>query len=235
MMKKHVFFIIPAFNEERVIGKVIESLLQRGYKQIIVVNDGSSDRTAEIVKNYPVTLLNHIINRGQGAALHTGILAASSDSECEYIVTFDADGQHQLADVEGMLQVLTSSDYDVVLGSRFLGKENQTLPLQRKIMLKTATLFLRFIYGLNITDAHNGLRVFRKAIGLQMCPTIDNMVHASEIVYLIKKHRLRYIEYPVEILYSDYSLQKGQRTSYFIKLGVSTIFHKLALLFFDEK
>ena len=98
-----------------------------------------------------------------------------------------------------------------------------------------AAIFLRFMYGLNITDAHNGLRVFRKTAGFRMCPTIDDMAHASEILYLIKKYHLKYAEYPVEIVYSEYSLQKGQKTSYCIRLGFSTIFHKLALLFFDGK
>lgn len=233
MQKQSVFFIIPAYNEEQSIAEVLESLLQKGYEQIIVVNDGSTDRTAGIVRNYPVMLLNHIINRGQGAALHTGIQAAVNNAACEYIVTFDADNQHQPEDVEGMLQFLERSEYDIILGSRFLGKRSETLPQSRKIVLKLATLFLRFIYGLNITDAHNGLRVFRKSIGLRICPTTDDMVHASEILYLIKKYRLKYAEYPVEIVYSEYSLQKGQKTSYFLKLGFSTIFHKLALLFFE--
>ena len=235
MLKTHVFFIIPAYNEERVIGKVIESLRRQGYERIIIVNDGSADRTAEVVEQYPVMLLNHVINRGQGAALHTGIRVAARAEECEYIVTFDADEQHQLDDVEGMLDFLEHSDYDVILGSRFMGKPNETLPQARKIVLKAAAVFLRFVYGLKITDAHNGLRVFRKAIATRLCPTIDDMTHASEMLYLIKKYHLRYAEFPVEIMYSDYSLQKGQKTSYFLRLGISTIFHKLTLLFFERK
>nr|HPO50101.1 glycosyltransferase family 2 protein [Spirochaetota bacterium] len=108
------------------------------------------------------------------------------------------------------------------------------MPISRRIMLKFATLFLRIIYGLNLTDAHNGLRLFKKDCALKIAPSIDNFVHASEIPYLIKKSKLKYKEIPVKIKYTEYSLSKGQKTSNFIRVGKYTILHKLQMIFFDK-
>jgi len=233
-VKDSLYFVIPAYNEAQVIGEVIENLFENGFKNIVVVNDGSKDHTKEVVSRYQVVLLNHIINRGQGAALRTGIEFASKQDECKYIVTYDADGQHRLEDVESMLKTISSQNLDIILGSRFIKNENENMPLGRWIMLKFATLFLGFVYGLNFTDAHNGLRLFKKECASKILPTIDNFVHASEIPYLIKKNRLNYTEIPVKIKYTNYSIGKGQKTSNFLRVGKYTLLHKLQMIFFDK-
>ncbi len=234
-MKKDnsLYFVIPAYNEAAVIGEVAQNLLKQGYKQIVIVNDGSRDNTADILKKIPIVALNHPINRGQGAAIATGIEYCVRQPDCRYIVTFDADGQHRLEDVEAMLKEIKASDVDIVLGSRFLSKKSEKMPVSRKIMLLGATLFLRFLYGLKLSDAHNGLRLFKVEVARQVMPTVDNFVHASEIPYLIKRNRLRYIEMPVTIDYTEYSLSKGQKTSNFLRVGKYTILHKLLSIFFD--
>jgi polyprenyl-phospho-N-acetylgalactosaminyl synthase len=232
--KEFVYIVIPAYNEGRIIHRVIEELLFNQFSKIVVVNDGSSDQTREVVSKYPVFLLNHIIKRGQGAALHTGIQFVTAQDDCKYVVTFDADGQHRIADVENMIGLLEDTGKDIALGSRFIGLKNEGMPLGRKFILFWATYFLYFVYGLRLTDAHNGLRVLRKESAMKIAPSTDNMVHASEIIYLIKKYQLNYIECPVRILYTEYSLSKGQPTSSFIRLGILTMLHKIFILFFER-
>jgi polyprenyl-phospho-N-acetylgalactosaminyl synthase len=233
MNKDNVYFIIPAYNEERAIGNVIQELLNKNFSKIIVINDGSKDNTSNIVRKYPIFMIDHIINRGQGAALGTGLNYAISQDDCQFIVTYDADGQHRIEDVEQMLEVI--GDNDIVLGSRFLKLKSEGIPFRRKIMLKMATRFLWLIYGLRLTDAHNGLRVIRKESAHKMIPLFDGMLHASEMNYLIKKNKLKYIECPVTIKYTEYSLSKGQKTSNFMNLGFMTIYHKIILLFFEKE
>jgi polyprenyl-phospho-N-acetylgalactosaminyl synthase len=234
MNRNEIYIIIPAYNEEKVIGNVISELLSKGFNNLIVVNDGSKDNTSKIISHFPIIILEHLINRGQGAALGTGILFATKIHDCKYIVTFDADGQHRIEDVEKMTNMLIEKNYDIILGSRFLTVVNDKLPFGRSLMLKFGSLFLRFIYGLKLTDAHNGLRTFRKDVASKLIPSTDGMVHASEIIYLIKKYSLKYLECPVKINYTDYSISKGQRTSNFISLGLLTLYHKIILLFFEK-
>ncbi len=230
-----IYFLMPAYNEANIIGQVIDKLLSSGVENIIIVNDGSTDGTAAIVNSYKqVTLLNHVINRGQGAALATGLDYLSQIEDCKFVCTFDADGQHQLNDVIKMVQILEDNNQlDLVIGSRFVGQTNTNAPLSRKITLKLGTLFLRFVYGLNITDAHNGLRVIRKNVITKMIPKLDDFSHASEMTYLIKYHKLTYKEFPTNIIYTDYSLAKGQSSLNSIKIAYKTILHKLNVLIFE--
>jgi len=230
---KSLYFVIPAYNEAEVIGNVAKNLLDYGFKKIVIVNDGSNDATEKILSQMPVILLNHPINRGQGAAIRTGIEFCIRQQDCKYIVTFDADGQHRIEDVETMLEKIKHSDCDIVLGSRFLGKKSVKMPIGRGVMLMAATIFLRTINGLPLTDAHNGLRLFKVEVADKIAPSVDNFVHASEIPYLIRKHKLKYQEIPVQIDYTEYSLRKGQRTSNFIRVGKYTMLHKLLNIFFD--
>lgn len=226
---------MPAYNESKIIGSVIQKLIDRGFKNIVVVNDGSTDNTKEIVSQYlEVKLISHVINRGQGAALATGLDYLSTVNQCEYICTYDSDGQHGLEDVLLMLNELENdATLDIVIGSRFVEDTNTNAPLSRKITLKLGTLFLRFVYGLKITDAHNGLRVMRKSIAYKMIPKLDDFSHASEMTYLIKHHKMNYKEFPTNIIYSDYSLAKGQSSLNSIKIAFKTIMHKFNVLIFE--
>ena len=139
-LKKEIYFVIPAFNESMAIKGVLDSLLGNGYSKIIVVDDGSKDDTAEVVLNYEnkgVILLQHVINRGQGAALQTGMDYAVSQGDCRYIVTFDSDGQHRIDDLPKFIRVLEKGEADIVLGSRFLTKSSRRkVPIKKRILLK---------------------------------------------------------------------------------------------------
>lgn len=230
-----VYILIPAYNEGKVIGSVINDLIRNKYTHICVVNDGSTDETKqEVLKYKNVILLNHFINRGQGASLATGMDYLSQLPECKYIVTFDADGQHNIQDVGKMMDILEKkNELDLVIGSRFVDKTNTNAPFSRKVTLKLGTLFLRFIYGLKVSDAHNGLRVIRRDVITKLIPRLDDFSHASEIMYDIKINKLKFLEFPTDINYSEYSLGKGQSSVNSIKIAVKTIVHKINVFLFE--
>lgn len=201
--------IIPAYNEESIIEKVLRGVLNVS-GHVIVVDDGSSDSTVKKVLEYPVTLLRHPLNLGQGAALQTGIDYALT-LPMDFIVTFDADGQHMAKEIPALVNVCQTGGYDVVLGSRFVsgGKAISILP-ERRFMLKMATIFTRWTTGLTVTDTHNGFRVFTKHAASQIHINHNGMAHASEILSQIAQLKLKYTEAPVTIHYTAYSKKKGQ-------------------------
>jgi glycosyltransferase involved in cell wall biosynthesis len=204
---KKIFFVIPAYNEEKSIGLVIDDLKRAGYKNIIVIDDGSRDNTYAEAKKKGVVALKHIINRGQGAALRTGIDCAIKQG-AEFIVTFDSDGQHRVEDLSAMLEPVIKGEVDVTLGSRFLRKTK--MPLGRKILLKGSIIVQWLFYGIRLSDAHNGFRVLSRRAAEQIMIESDRMEHASEIVEEIVKKNIKYEEIPVEIRYSGYSMRKGE-------------------------
>jgi polyprenyl-phospho-N-acetylgalactosaminyl synthase len=203
---KKIFFVIPAYNEGKSIIKVIRELQGAGYREIVVIDDGSADNTYSEAEKCRVHVLRHIINRGQGAALKTGIDFALKN-RADVIVTFDSDGQHRVEDLPGMLKPVLDGKVDVTLGSRFLTKTN--IPLGRKILLKGSVVVQWLFYGVRLSDAHNGFRVLSRKAAQMINIDSDRMEHASEIVEEIAKKELRYKEVPIVIRYTDYSLAKG--------------------------
>jgi len=203
---KKIFFIIPAYNEEKSIVRVIDDLKKAGYNNIVVIDDGSKDNTYSEAKKKGVVALRHILNRGQGAALRTGMEYALKHG-AEYIVHFDSDGQHRVEDLPSMLEPVLSQKVDVALGSRFLRKTD--LPLSRKILLKGSVLVQWIFYGVKLSDAHNGFRVLSRRAAEQIKIHSDRMEHASEIVEEIVKKDISYREVPVIIRYTGYSMRKG--------------------------
>jgi len=207
--RNKVFVVIAAYNEEKSIAKVVESLFDKGYKNIVVVNDGSKDKTYSIINKLNVYALHHPINRGQGAALKTGIDFAHIQG-AEYIVTFDADGQHNPDDIDTMLHTISKTKVDICLGSRFLRKNDiKNVPISKRILLKGSALVVFFYSGILLSDAHNGLRLMNRKVA-QKIELGDGFEHASDFITEIRKYKLKYVEVPVTILYTDYSMQKGQ-------------------------
>jgi glycosyltransferase involved in cell wall biosynthesis len=222
-----VFIVIPAYNEETVIGDVIAEIRQAGYDNIVVVDDGSKDATYEKVKETGAEALRHLINRGQGAALRTGINYASETYDPDIIVTFDADGQHRAEDIGKLIQPILHGNADIVLGSRFLDSHDNIIPFTRKLMLRCAVLFTNIISHIHLTDTHNGLRALNRRAYRSIKIFHRGMEHASDIIDEISRNRLRYQEVPVHIAYSKYSLGKGQRTSNFAKIAIKIILKKI--------
>lgn len=216
-----VWIVIAARNEAAVIGEVVAELRAR-HAHVVVVDDGSSDRTGAVARHHGATVLRHAINRGQGAALQTGLDYAVAHG-AHYIATFDADGQHNPDDIPVMLARLEQERADIALGSRFLGRA-VGMPLRRRLTLKLATAFQKLSTGMDLTDAHNGLRLFSRRAAQVIRIQQDRMAHASEIVAQIGQQRLRCIEVPCTIRYTEYSLAKGQKLS-----GSLTILLDLAM------
>ena len=206
-MREKIFVIIAAYNEEKSIAKVIKDLHNHNYKNVIVVDDGSKDRTAEIAKRAGATVLKHIINRGQGAALKTGIDYALGKG-ADIVVTFDADGQHLASEIKNLVKPVKEGKVDAALGSRFLRKIK--MPFIRRVFLKGGAFIFLIMYGIKLTDSHNGFRVLSRKALQKMELKTDGMEHASEIVEEIAKKKIRYKEIPVTILYTDYSKARGQ-------------------------
>ena len=221
-----IYIVIAAYNEEKSIANVIKSLRKEGYDNIVVVDDGSADKTYEICKREKVHALMHVINRGQGAALKTGIDYAVL-SGADIIVTFDADGQHRADEIRRLTEPIKKGEVDAVLGSRFL--DNRTkVPFLKKLTLKGGIIFTRIFSGIKLTDTHNGFRALsRKAAG-KIEITQDRMAHASEILDEIARKKIRFREVPVTILYSDYSNAKGQSIFNSIKIAARFIFSRIA-------
>jgi glycosyltransferase involved in cell wall biosynthesis len=178
---------------------------------VVVVDDGSSDATAEIGVRTCDVVVRHPINLGQGAALQTGITFALAQG-ADFIVTFDADGQHRIEDVTTLLDALAALHADFALGSRARG-QTTNIPGSRRLLLWGATCFTRIATGLDVTDAHNGLRAMTRRGASRLKLRQNRMAHASEILDQIARSGLKYIEVPVNIEYSRYSLAKGQRSS----------------------
>jgi len=214
--KDKVFIVIAAYNEEKKIAKVVKGLQTDGYHSIVVVDDGSKDKTYEAAVDSGAHVLRHVANRGQGAALKTGMDYALIHG-AEYIVHFDADGQHSPKDIIKMIAPVLSGRADVALGSRFIKKEKNKepaskepkIPFSRKLLLKGAVLVQWMFYGIKLTDAHNGFRCFSRKAAKQVRIRSDRMEHASEIIEEIVKHKLKYEEVPVTIKYDEYSLSHG--------------------------
>lgn len=207
--KKKIWFAIPAFNEEKSIAKVIKDLKSAGYKLIVVVDDCSTDNTYKEAKKKKIIVLKHIINRGQGAALRTGIDYALK-KRAEFIVTFDSDGQHRVEDLPAMLKPVVNGEVDVALGSRFLRKTK--MPFSRRFLLKGSIIVQWVFYGIRLSDAHNGFRVLNRKAAKKIKITSDRMEHASEILEEIVKKKIKYKEVPVTIRYTGYSMRKGEGT-----------------------
>jgi glycosyltransferase involved in cell wall biosynthesis len=216
MMDKRVAIVIPAYNEERTIIDVIRGLRQHGFLTLIVVDDGSSDRTGELACHEGVILLRHIINRGLGGALGTGITAALHLG-AEAIVTFDADGQHDPDDIARLLEPIAKGEADVVIGSRML--EPTGMPYARRLANWSANIVTYLLFRGWTTDSQSGLRAFSRRAAAQIQIMTNGMEVSSEIIAEIVKNRLKRKEVAVQAVYTDYSLSKGQS----FKVGLQTL------------
>ena len=204
-----VWIIVPAFNEAQVIGDVVADL-RSVFSHVVCVDDGSRDDTGEVALRAGAHVVRHPVNLGQGAAIQTGVEYARSRPGATVFATFDADGQHRVKDVVTMIERLRHGDVDIVIGTRFAGSTVSHTPPLKRLILRAAAWLSPSSRQLHLTDAHNGLRVFNRTVADNLSLTMNGMSHAGEFIKLIGENRWRVAEEPVEILYTEYSLSKGQ-------------------------
>jgi len=223
--RSRTWIVIAAFNEGRAIRAVVEEL-KATYSKVLVVDDGSSDDTAAEATAAGSLVLRHLVNLGQGAALQTGIEYAYR-AGATAIVTFDADGQHKAAEIPRLVRPVLHGEADIVLGSRFLGRADN-IKTSKIIVLKLAIVFTAVTTGAWFTDVHNGFRCLSFKAAQTIRIRQNRMAHASEILEQIIYNKLRYIEKPVTVVYTDYSVQKGQRLSNSVQIVVDLILSRIA-------
>ena len=190
---------IPAYNEEKNIAKIIIKL-KKITDSIIVCDDGSSDMTSEIAKNLGVIVISHKKNMGYGAAIRT-IFEKSAEIGSDILVTFDADGQHRIEDVSRVLHPLENSEADIVIGSRFLGKQSN-VPNYRKLGIKVITQVTNSSIKTKLTDSQSGFRAYSKQVLSKISLSEIGMGISTEILIKASSEGLRITEVPITILYS---------------------------------
>lgn len=203
-----VWLVVPVYNEAPVIAAVMTNAMQT-FPNVVCVDDGSRDGSADQILTTGAHLVRHPVNLGQGAAVQTGVEYARRSPGAQYFVTFDADGQHQVDDVLRMVHRLRTEPLDIVVGTRFHGDVTH-IPKLKRVVLKTAVMLSPRGRRLGLTDSHNGLRAFNRTVAMGMDITSNGMGHAPEIVEMIDEKGWRVAEEPVTILYTDYSMAKGQ-------------------------
>jgi glycosyltransferase involved in cell wall biosynthesis len=216
-----IFIIIPAYNEENKIAEVLLDLTNN-YKNIVVVDDASEDKTADIVRKFPVTLLEHKINRGQGAALETGNQYAFNNG-AEIIVHFDADGQFLVSEIEDLIKPILHENYEIVLGSRFLEKKSKMPWIKKHIIHSLARIVNRIFFGIKLSDPQSGFRAMSVNAAKKIKIEQDEMAHCSEILHKAFKYKLRIKEVPMTVIYNRF----GNNFSGGLKILKDLIFKKI--------
>ncbi len=225
-VRREIFLTIPVFNEAKVIRSSLQPLIDQGYT-VIAVDDGSGDGTWSILREMALVALRHPINLGQGAALQTGMTYALEHG-AQFIVHFDGDGQHRLEDIDTLVEPLTKGEADVVLGSRFLRRtDTQSVPVLKRLLLRSGVVVNGLLTGMWLTDAHNGFRSFTRDAAFRIHLQENRFAHASEILYRIRAAHLRCIERPTTIDYSEYSRAKGQSAWNAIKIVVDVVLRRI--------
>ena len=216
------WLVIPLYNEATVVREVI-SQAREIFPYVVAVDDGSKDDSAREAAAAGAVVVRHPVNLGQGAALQTGFAYVLEKTNADYIVTFDADGQHSATDAAAMVAAARKEGLAVVLGSRFLEGPSPVGWLKR-LILRTAAAVSSRTSGMRLTDAHNGLRVIRRDVLARLDLKQNRMAHASEIIRQIGASGLPWREFPVHIVYTDYSRSKGQSLWNSVNILVDLLF-----------
>lgn len=226
------YIVLPAYNEGKVIKKTIKDIQKKGYKDIIIVDDGSTDNTYSEAKSTGAIVLSHPINRGKGAATQTGIDSAKL-LNADIIVTMDSDGQHEAKDIKNLIEPIEKGIADVTIGSRFL-KKSMDIPKSRIVMNKIGNYITYIFFGLLVTDSQSGFRAYSNKAANSVYSYMDRYEFESEMLGHIKRAKLKVKEVPIKVIYTEYSLNKykghkvsGQGLLNGIKMVIRLIEHSL--------
>jgi beta-phosphoglucomutase-like phosphatase (HAD superfamily) len=220
------YVVVPAYNEEKTIGSVLTDLLRYFRREeIVVVNDGSRDRTGEIARSFGVHVITHLVNRGLGGALGTGIAYAVRKG-AKLVLTFDADGQHLVSDALRVMKPVAEGKADFSVGSRLMGDTSQ-MPLVKKFgnfVLDFITAVFAHKY---VSDSQSGLRCFTSECAAKIRITCDRYAVSSEIIIEAVKNGCRIVEVPIRAVYTEYSMRKGTNVLEGVKIALNLLFDKL--------
>ncbi|NTU73969.1 glycosyltransferase family 2 protein [Candidatus Roizmanbacteria bacterium] len=212
MTDKKIYIVIPVFNESRVIKEVISEVQQAGYKNLIIVDDGSGDDTYSVANTVlDVIVLRHRVNRGKGAAIKTGISVADICG-AEVIVTIDGDGQHDPFDIQRLIKPITEDGYDVALGTRMLHSDG--MPLLKIIANKIGNFCTLMLYGILVSDSQSGFRAYSRYAAGIIDTKADKYEYDSKVIREINYNRLRFIEVPIKVRYTEYSMAKKHKQGF---------------------
>lgn len=216
-----IFCVIPARDEAKTITEIIDNV-KPIVDEVVVINDGSTDQTRVLAETKNITVLSHIINRGQGAALETGNQYALKKG-ADIVVHFDADGQFLAEEIKEVIAPIKSKEAEIVFGSRFLGKKSN-MPWQKKyFIIPLAHLINKIFIGATLTDPQNGFRALSRQAAKKINIEQDGMAHNSEIIFKAFSGRLKIKEVPVTIIYHNF----GQRFSGGLKIVKDLILARL--------
>jgi polyprenyl-phospho-N-acetylgalactosaminyl synthase len=210
-MFDNIYILIPVYNEEKKIESVITELSSL-FKNIVVINDGSTDSSQDILESLNVITLKHSINLGQGAAISTGFKYIQQLKNADAIVTFDADGQHSVEDAKTFAEEILLCKEEIIFGTRFK-QSRSNIPLIKKIVLSIVVIFTNKLSKINLSDAHNGLKALKKTCLKKIDINIDGFGFESQIIHQVSKKGIRYKEMPTNTIYTSYSQNKGQKLS----------------------
>ncbi len=194
--------VIPAFNEEKHILEVIRSV-GKYVDEVIVVDDCSCDNTAKIAQKEGAIILQHIINRGQGASLESGNRYAIKNG-ADIIVHFDADNQFSAEEIKDLVAPILSGESEAVLGSRFLDKKSKLPYFKEKVIMPLARLVNKVFFDIRLSDPQSGFRALNRATVKKIKIENDGMAHCSEILYQLFKNKIKIIEVPITVTYHEY-------------------------------
>ena len=211
-MNHLVAIVVPAYNEAKVIVEVIREIMDAGDYLVIVVDDGSTDDTFARAQGVEkVVALRQRINRGKGAATKTGIVAAKK-LMADIIVTLDGDGQHDPKDIESLIQPIIRDGYDVVLGTRMAQPEG--MPPLKIVANKIGNLITLLLYGIYVSDSQSGLRAYSQYAATKIDTRADKYEYDSKVIREINNNRLKFIEVPIKVRYTEHSMSKPQKQGF---------------------
>lgn len=193
-----IYIVIPAYNEEKRLGVVLEDILKIKLP-VIVVDDGSSDKTYELAKRYKVLTIHHKINLGKGAALKTGCEVAFKLG-AEVVILMDSDGQHKISDLTKFIEKINTGKYDIVFGSRNF---SMGVPFVRFMGNKIASVLINIFFGIYVSDIICGYRSLTKKAFKKINWQSSGYEVETEMVVRVNKLNLRYCEVDVETVYYD--------------------------------
>ena len=204
-----VYLLLPVFNEEETIGPIIKDL-NKHFKNIVVVDDGSYDNTRNILETLDVYYLRHYLNLGQGAAISTGLQFISKIKGAKAVITLDGDGQHDNKDVIKFAEEILKCEKEIIFGSRFL-EHSQNIPIVKRLILKIICYITNKVSKVQLSDVHNGLKAIKVDSIEKINITIDRYGFESQIIHSVGKNNISYKELPTNVRYTTYSKKKGQK------------------------